>query len=381
MSISIILPVLNGEKYIRHCLEAVLTQTEKNFELVIVDDGSTDNTLKIIESLEIVSKLEIVNCKFNLIKNEVALGPWGNFEKQVRLSESKYCLLLCADVIIDKDFIKNALAIMEADETIGCLQAKIFQYNLKSANRLSTIDNRLIDTCGFQISKSRRVTNIGHGQIDNGQFNQQKEIFAVEGAVPFYRREAFLDCAVPVPIFLPMFSVPPVPVAASDAVPALPKASAISAAGREIVDHDMFWYGDDLDLGWRMNLFGWKQVYAPNVVAYHDRSTTKGISYHWWDYLARVKTRRQIPIRKRRLDWRNKRLARIKNDQWPNVWRHLPQILLREFSELIYIILIEPSVLLEMFNLIKLWPKMLNKRRAIMARAKRSAEEMKEWFI
>ena len=359
--ISIIFPVLNGEKYIRHCLEAVLAQTDKSFELTIVDDGSTDSTLTVISNFQITSSKQFPNLKLQITKNIQPLGPWGNFEKQIRVNESKYCLLLCVDVIIDKDFIKNALAIMEADERIGCLQAKIYQYELGIMNNVlgvqknnsdhdtlyPILDSNLIDTCGFQISKSRRVTNVGHGQIDNGKFDKQQEIFAVEGAVPFYRREAFLDCEI---------------------------------AG-EIVDREMFWYGDDLDMGWRMNLFGWKQVYTPKVVAYHDRSTTKGMSYHWWNYLARIKTRRQIPIRKRRLDWRNKRLARIKNDQWPNVLRHLPQILLREFSELIYIILIEPSVLLEMFNLVKLWPKMLNKRRVIMARAKRSAEEMKEWFI
>lgn len=356
-TISVIIPVLNGEKYIRQCLEAVLAQTTSDFELIIVDDGSTDDTKKIISDFGFGTS-NFPNA--TLIENKVALGPWGNFEKQTRASESKYCVLLCSDVIIAPDFIKNALAIMEADETIGCLQAKIFQYDISSLDpKPYSLLAKKIDTCGFQISKSRRVTNIGHGQPDGPEFSQPREIFAVEGAVPFYRRSAFLDCEISSP---KPYSLNPIRYS-------------------EIMDHDMFWYGDDFDLGWRMNLFGWKQVYAPKVIAYHDRSTTKGMSYHWWDYLARIKSRRQIPIRKRRLDWRNKRLARIKNDQWANVWPHLPQILLREFSELIYIILIEPSVLLELFNLIKLWPKMLRKREVIMRRAVRTSAEMRRWFV
>lgn len=47
--ISIILNVYNGEKYIKRCVESVLAQTYQNFELLIIDDGSTDSTAKIID--------------------------------------------------------------------------------------------------------------------------------------------------------------------------------------------------------------------------------------------------------------------------------------------------------------------------------------------
>ena len=46
--ISVILPVFNGEKYIRKAIESVLNQTFTNFELIIVNDGSTDDSLNII---------------------------------------------------------------------------------------------------------------------------------------------------------------------------------------------------------------------------------------------------------------------------------------------------------------------------------------------
>lgn len=48
--ISIILNVYNGEKYIKRCIDSILFQTYHNFELLIVDDGSTDATAKIIDN-------------------------------------------------------------------------------------------------------------------------------------------------------------------------------------------------------------------------------------------------------------------------------------------------------------------------------------------
>ena len=52
MKISVIMPVFNEERYIRKAIESVLEQSLSDFELIVVDDGSTDDTLKIIESFD-----------------------------------------------------------------------------------------------------------------------------------------------------------------------------------------------------------------------------------------------------------------------------------------------------------------------------------------
>ena len=46
------MPVFNAENYIRFSIESILSQTHKNFEFLVIDDGSTDNSKKIIESIE-----------------------------------------------------------------------------------------------------------------------------------------------------------------------------------------------------------------------------------------------------------------------------------------------------------------------------------------
>ena len=151
--------------------------------------------------------------------------------------------------------------------------------------------------------------------------------------------------------------------------------------GKRVFDRLKEKYGDDLDIGWRMRLFGWKQVYSPEVVMSHDRSTTKGLSERWVDYFLRIKDRKKIPIFKKRLDWRNKRLARIKNDYGQNMLKDFFPMLWREISELGYITIFEPAVLLEIPKLIRLLPRTLKKRRVILARAQMGPKEMAHWFI
>ncbi|TSC75048.1 MAG: Glycosyl transferase, family 2 [Parcubacteria group bacterium Gr01-1014_44] len=345
--VTINLVVLNGKKYVRHCLKAVQEQTYQNLEVNVFDNGSTDGTKEIIQNW----KLEIGNWKLiNFIESKINLGTWPGQEKAMESSRGKYIVALSVDVLMEPTAIEKAVVVLEKDESIGALEAKILQYTIEAKPQFEEgeiVKTNLIDTIGFQIFRSRRITNLGHGEEDRGQYNQEKEIFAVEGAAPVLRKSALEEMRV---------------------------------LG-EIADREMFWYGDDLDLAWRMRLFGWKQVYSPEVVMYHDRSTTKGVSRGWKDYLFRVGDRKKIPTLKKRLDWRNKRLARIKNDHWQNALKDLWPIAWRELRELGYIALFEPAVLLEIPKLIRLLPRTLKKRKVIMARAKVGPKEMSKWFL
>src|SRR3990167_2520857 len=321
--VTVNLVVLNGVKYIRHCLDAIRQQTYPNLEINLFDNGSTDGTKEIIQSW----KIETENWQpINLIFNQVNLGTWPGQDKA----------------------IEKAVKVLEKDEKIGGVQSKIYQYKIEVRPQLEerVIKTNLIDTLGFQIFRSRRIINLGHGEEDRGQYDQEKEIFAVEGAAPIFRKSAFEELRV---------------------------------LG-EIADREMFWYGDDLDIGWRMRLFGWKQVYSPKVIMYHDRSTTKGMSMGWKDYFSRIRDRKKIPIFKKRLDWRNKRLARIKNDYCRNMLRDFFPIARRELQELGYIIFFEPAVLLEIPKLVKLLPRTLKKRKVVLSRAQVGPKEMAIWF-
>jgi len=360
--ISINLVVLNGEKYIRHFLDSLKQQTYPHelIEFNILDNGSTDGTKSVIENF----KLKILNSSFatfNLVESQRNLGMWPGQEELLKYTNGKYVVTSAVDIILDKDFIKNTVEIMGKDEKIGALQPKIYRFEMSNVKcQMSNV----LDTCGFQIFKSRRVVNIGHGlsfaEASEGKefdFDKQQEIFAVEGAVPVFRKEALENCRID-----------------------SSKGTFAKVPFEEIVDHDYFWYGDDLDLAWRMRLFGWKQIFAPNVIAWHDRQTTKSVRKGWRDYVLRVPARRQIPIRKRRLDWRNTRWTLVKNDYIINILKNLPWIISREIAVLGYAILFEPGVLKEIPTFFKYLPGMLRKRKEIMKRAVVSSEEMRRWI-
>lgn len=87
--VSVIMPVYNGEKYIGKAIESVFNQTYKNFELIIIDDGSTDNTIKEIEKN---NDLRII-----LIKNEKNIGLQKTLNKGLNIAKGIYIARLDSD--------------------------------------------------------------------------------------------------------------------------------------------------------------------------------------------------------------------------------------------------------------------------------------------
>ncbi len=86
--ISVILPVFNGEKYIKKAIESVLNQTLADFELIIVNDGSTDNTLDIIHQFS-DSRIRLIN--------QQNMGPGASRNRALKISNGEYIMYLDSD--------------------------------------------------------------------------------------------------------------------------------------------------------------------------------------------------------------------------------------------------------------------------------------------
>lgn len=110
-TVSVIVPVHNGEKYIERCIESILNQSYKNIEVLVINDNSTDNTKEIVAKY-----LELPNVK--LIINVETLGPARTRNLGLREANSPYILFLDCDDWIDLNCIEKAINILDSDSTI-----------------------------------------------------------------------------------------------------------------------------------------------------------------------------------------------------------------------------------------------------------------------
>ena len=100
--VSVLMTAYNREKYIAEAIESVLASTYTNFELIIIDDGSVDNTVQIIESFV---ALHSQNIKF--FKNESNLGLVGNWNKCIDLATGDWIKFVFQDDYITFDCLEK----------------------------------------------------------------------------------------------------------------------------------------------------------------------------------------------------------------------------------------------------------------------------------
>lgn len=123
--ISVVLPVYNGETMIREAIESVLNQTEKNFELIIVNDGSTDNTESIInEYKEKDSRISIISQENKKLPTALSVG--------FAAAKGEFLTWISADNIMLSDALSVMKEELEADEAIAMVYGNMRLIDKKS---------------------------------------------------------------------------------------------------------------------------------------------------------------------------------------------------------------------------------------------------------
>lgn len=136
--LSICIPCFNEEKYIRECVESVLSQNFTDFVLNIVDDNSTDNTISIVEKIK---DQRIVIHKYN-----TNVGLSQNWNRCLIIAKSPYIKILCADDVLKPfslkyqvdilDEYKNVLLVFGANNIINASGKSILERKLFSENKI-----------------------------------------------------------------------------------------------------------------------------------------------------------------------------------------------------------------------------------------------------
>lgn len=217
--ISIIIVNFNGERYLGDCLESLSAQTFRDFEVIVVDNGSTDGSLDLIRKDFPRVKLIPLNKNTGFTR-----GNNTGFEA----SSSRYIATLNNDTIVDKGWLEALYEAAETDKTIGMVASKI----------LLGRNGREIDSVGVLIYPDGMSRQRGRGEIDEGQFDRTEEVLFPSACAALYRREMLNEIG--------------------------------------FFDEDFFTYCEDTDLGLRARLAGWKAVLASKAIVRHLYSQTAG---------------------------------------------------------------------------------------------------------
>lgn len=114
--VSVIMPCYNDGKYIQESIKSVMNQTYKNIELIIIDDGSTDN-----KTINILSQMQKNSIKLLKTKH---IGTSGARNKGIENATGDYILPLDSDDIIDITYIEKAIQVIESNSNIGIVYCR-----------------------------------------------------------------------------------------------------------------------------------------------------------------------------------------------------------------------------------------------------------------
>lgn len=147
-TVTVIVPIHNGEKYISRCLESILNQSYKKIEIIIVDDNSDDNSYRIIEKY-----IDNSPC-IRYFKNDKCLGPALSRNLGLKHASSDYILFLDCDDWIDLNCIEKSVNKFKSNSNIDIVVWEIktaYEYSKISSRYKYLYDNILTNTMALSL--------------------------------------------------------------------------------------------------------------------------------------------------------------------------------------------------------------------------------------
>ncbi len=318
-TISIVLLNWNGKRFLKDCIDSIQCQSYPNVELIIIDNCSTDGSQEVLQR---------EYHQYPLLLNEKNLGYCGGANLGIRKARGEYVLILNPDVILDVNFLSHLIDAAEHDRSIGIVTGKLLRF-----------DKHTLDSSGQFLRRNFSPLERGYGEPDTGKYEHPEYVFSTCGAVAFYRRAMLEDIQL----------------------------------NEEYFDESYFAFYEDLDIGWRAQLLGWKAYYVPTAVAYHYRGG--GLSGQkrdksWFEripFFPAVSFTQKPEFIQRHVII-NRYLTLLKNASWRDIFFGFPAILKYELLLWGYILCVRPALLTTLADLVKLFPDIVRKRRYIQSR-------------
>jgi GT2 family glycosyltransferase len=217
--LSVIIPHYNGAHHLPPCFAALRAQTYSNLEVILVDNGSTDESLALTR--RDFPEVKIIELGRNL-------GLTGAINRGIEQAGGAVLVPLNNDTEVAPQWAQALVDRLNAFPDAGMVASKMLLFS----------ERHKIHSAGDGFGSDGIPINRGVWQPDTGQFDADTYIFGGCGGAVAYRREMLDDIG--------------------------------------LFDEDLFMYLEDVDLNWRAQLAGYRVVFAPQAVVYHHLSATGG---------------------------------------------------------------------------------------------------------
>ncbi len=223
--VSIIVVNYNGKNFLEDFYNSILNTKEDNFsyEIIVVDNFSKDDSVNFVKTH--FPKIKVIE---NNIKNYAKAINLG-----IKNATGQYIAVLNSNTIVEKNWLKGLMNIIDQDEKIGVVQSKMLFSNEK-----------MIESAGVEEAEDFYFSDIGFGDRDFAKYNEIREL-------DYFAGESFLL-----------------------------KRKCVDAVGR--FDEDFLMYMENVDYSIRCKDLGWKIIYSPNSVVYgkcHSITSSTTIKY------------------------------------------------------------------------------------------------------
>ncbi len=223
--VSIIIPALRRPDLTQRCIDSVRKQVlrDSEYEIIVVENEARPETILPDPLPPNIRRIELVE----------NYGTTGSINRGVADSSSEYILLLNNDVELAPEFLVTLTSVLTDAQEYGFAVGKL----INAAGERDRLDG-----VGDGLLMGGGAFRLGHADLDVGQFDASRRVFAGCGAAILFRRSVFEE-----------------------------------ATG---LDEDFFAYLDDVDLTLRVQLLGSRGIYVPAATAYHLGSATLGEVFH-----------------------------------------------------------------------------------------------------
>lgn len=217
---TIIIPSYNGWRFLPTCLESLRRQTRQGFEVIVVDNGSTDGSPELLHRHYPEVRVIVLEGNRSFFSGAVNAG--------IRAAKGDIIILLNNDTEADPRFVEELLDGLAKHPECGMAAAKMRLFDRRD----------VLNAAGDYFSKDGLPGNRGVWEKDQGQYDDAVYVFSPCGGAGAYRKGLFEQVGY--------------------------------------FDEDFIGYCEDVDLGWRAQLQGFKCLFVPKAIVYHRLSATGG---------------------------------------------------------------------------------------------------------